>query len=249
MGEVSGFFSSSSPRRSAAQRQASRRNLVKARQALARKRNGSDIASAGILAAILIALVLLIVTQGLILLPVMGIAGTVVYVRRQRAAQDLTIAARRAEEARWAAYQQQQRELAFAADLGRLLTHDSIAFEHATGTILAAHGYGNVEHMGASGDRGADLRCVDQQGRHLIVQCKRYSPGHKVGSADMQKFIGAVKIHKVSYGLFVTTSEYTKEAVALATQNNIVILDGEYLVAMARSAIVSTNPTSAPYRP
>jgi restriction endonuclease Mrr len=41
----------------------------------------------------------------------------------------------------------------------------------------------------------------------VIVQCKRYAPGTKVGTPALQSFIGMlVAHHRTQVGVFVTTS-------------------------------------------
>jgi len=62
-----------------------------------------------------------------------------------------------------------------------------------------------------------------------VVQCKRYAPGHAVGSPAIQQFIGMVAVHhRAALGLFVTTSTYTQPARTLASQHReyLQLLDG-----------------------
>lgn len=44
----------------------------------------------------------------------------------------------------------------------------------------------------------------------IYIQAKRYAPNNHVGSKDIQAFSGAMK--KVTKGVFITTSSFTKEA-------------------------------------
>jgi restriction endonuclease Mrr len=74
--------------------------------------------------------------------------------------------------------------------LGDLLEMDPTGFEEFTGRALESLGYTNVSRVGGSGDLAADLTATDPQGRSAIVQCKRYTPGSKVGSPALQSFIG-----------------------------------------------------------
>lgn len=103
-------------------------------------------------------------------------------------------------------------------------------FESATGDLLHDLGYRRVRHVGGSGDLGADLECRDRDGQSVVVQCKRYAPGARVGSPDIQSFIGMVTVHHgAQRGLFVTTSEFTAPARELAKQHNIELIDGRTL--------------------
>jgi hypothetical protein len=128
--------------------------------------------------------------------------------------------------------------------LGDMLEMDPRSFEEFTGRALESIGYTNVVRVGGSGDLAADLTATDPQGRSAIVQCKRYTPGSKVGSPALQSFIGMKEVHhKADRGIFVTTADYSQEALALAKAHNIVLIDGDDLVKIA--ALVLT-PRSAP---
>jgi HJR/Mrr/RecB family endonuclease len=126
--------------------------------------------------------------------------------------------------------------------LGDMLEMDPTAFEEFTGRALESLGYTNVRRVGGSGDLAADLTATDPQGRSAIVQCKRYTPGSKVGSPALQAFIGMKEVHhKVDRGIFVTTADYSQEAINLAKAHNIVLIDGDDLVKIA--ALVLTPPS------
>jgi restriction system protein len=102
-------------------------------------------------------------------------------------------------------------------------------FEMAVGQLLHNMGYQDVEHVGRAGDLGADLRCRDDFGRSVVVQCKRHAPGISVGSPDVQKFIGTLRVHHAERGIFVTTSAFTVPASQLARQQGIELIDGQKL--------------------
>lgn len=102
-------------------------------------------------------------------------------------------------------------------------------FEQAVGHILSRIGYHDVHTIGGSGDLGVDVGCIDSDGNRVIAQCKRYAPGHKVGSPEIQLFIGmAYTHHCVAPGcaLYFTTATFTQPAIALAKQHNIRLIDG-----------------------
>jgi restriction system protein len=103
-------------------------------------------------------------------------------------------------------------------------------FELAVADLLRDLGYSHVQRIGRSGDLGADISCRDKKRRSVVVQCKRYAPGARVGSRDMQGFIGMVKVHhQADSGIFVTTSEFTKPAADLAQQHGVMLIDGPRL--------------------
>ncbi len=114
--------------------------------------------------------------------------------------------------------------------LDDLLALTPAQFEEAVAHLLRRLGYRSVERTGKSGDLAADIQCTDRAGRHIVVQCKRYAPANRVGSPDMQTFIGMANVHhKAELGIFVTTSGFTKPARDLASEHDIVLYDGEEL--------------------
>lgn len=105
-------------------------------------------------------------------------------------------------------------------------------FEEAVGHLLHDLGYRRVHRNGRAGDLTADLTAVDREGRTVVVQCKRYAPGSKVGSPDVQQFIGMCTVHhQAERGIFVTTSEFSAPARALAERHAVELFDGGRLAA------------------
>ena len=112
--------------------------------------------------------------------------------------------------------------------LGELLMLSPTGFEQSVADLLHDIGYRDVKRIGRSGDLAADISCKDAKGRSVVVQCKRYAPGTKIGSPDIQTFIGMLNVHHgADYGIFATTSEYSAPAVALANRHGIKLLDGQ----------------------
>jgi restriction endonuclease Mrr len=103
-------------------------------------------------------------------------------------------------------------------------------FELMIVELLRTYGFRHVRHTGGGGDLAADITCQTPQGHWAVVQCKRYAPHHHVGSPEIQKFIGMVRVHHhAQVGIFVTTSTYTHPARTLAKQHHFMLLDGPYL--------------------
>lgn len=127
--------------------------------------------------------------------------------------------------------------------LGDMLAMTPTEFEELTGRALEAMGYTEMKVQGGSGDLSADLTGFDPQGRSVIVQCKRYAPGNNVGSPSLQQFIGMMAVHhKADRGIYVTTSDYSQQAVALAQEHGIVLIDGDDLVKIAGLALAELAP-------
>jgi HJR/Mrr/RecB family endonuclease len=114
--------------------------------------------------------------------------------------------------------------------LMELLVLTPTQFEEAIGRLLTDLGYRGVRRVGRAGDLAADLIALDREGRRTVVQCKRLAPGSRVGSPDVQTFIGMLTVHhRAEQGIFVTTAEFTEPAENLAKQHDIALIDGSRL--------------------
>lgn len=96
------------------------------------------------------------------------------------------------------------------------------------------YGYGKQAGVvtGRPHDGGIDgIISEDKLGLDLIYfQAKRYSTSNKVGRSELQAFIGAME--HVQKGVYITTSKYTKEAMAFIEkqqQKNVKLIDGDLL--------------------
>jgi restriction system protein len=99
-------------------------------------------------------------------------------------------------------------------------------------------GYGSSEddlqHLGGSSDGGVDgVIRQDKFGLDQIyVQAKRYG-SNTVGRPHIQNFVGALSGQHATRGVFITTSEFSREAVEFAKnvpQYRIILIDGHTLV-------------------
>lgn len=119
-------------------------------------------------------------------------------------------------------------------------------FEYAVARLLAQAGYRDVGVTGGAGDLAADITAVDPNGRSAIVQCKRYAVSHKVGSREVQQFIGmAVTHHRAERMLYVTTSQFTDPARRLGEQHGVVLFDGSGLLRLSREVADTISRSEA----
>lgn len=112
-------------------------------------------------------------------------------------------------------------------------------FEALVVKLLLKMGYGNgIDDAGrvtrATGDGGIDgIIKEDQLGfNNIYIQAKKWSADHKVSRPEVQKFAGALQGEKATKGLFITTTEFTKDARDFAANllgSNIVLVDGNQL--------------------
>jgi len=107
-------------------------------------------------------------------------------------------------------------------------------FERLVVDVLVGMGYGGTQQdagkaVGRSGDNGVDgIIKEDRLGLDRIyIQAKRWDG--VVGRPEIQKFAGALAGHKARKGVFITTSNFSKEAVDYAAniETRIVLIDGE----------------------
>jgi restriction system protein len=128
-----------------------------------------------------------------------------------------------------------RRELAYEL-LQRLKASNPQFFEKVVVELLVKMGYGGSmadagEAVGKSGDGGIDgIIKEDRLGLDVIyIQAKRWEG--IVGRQEIQKFVGALQMHKARKGVFITTSGFTKEAKEYVTlvDNKVVLIDGDQL--------------------
>lgn len=114
-------------------------------------------------------------------------------------------------------------------------------FEHLVVDVLAAMGYGGgksrkdelIQVTSYSNDKGIDgIIKEDALGlEQIYIQAKRYTSG-SVGRPDVQNFAGSMDGPGGKKGIFITTSTFSKEAIAFAaaaTGKRIILIDGQKL--------------------
>jgi restriction system protein len=119
--------------------------------------------------------------------------------------------------------------------LTRLLQVTPAAFERLVLTLLKRLGYGGAvdsdQVLGRSGDGGVDgVIREDALGLDMVyVQAKRWQGS--VGSPTVLEFAGALSAHRARKGVIITTSTFTREAIATADRVDarIVLIDGATL--------------------
>lgn len=90
--------------------------------------------------------------------------------------------------------------------------------------------------QGGANDRGLDVLVELNDGRRILIQCKRYTGKNKVTSDDVQKVNGTWQaVHRCHLAVIVTTSSFTRSAVEtnLLFNPRIRLMDGVGLVQWA----------------
>jgi restriction system protein len=109
-------------------------------------------------------------------------------------------------------------------------------FERLVVELLVKMGYGGTRQdagraIGRSGDEGIDgVIHEDRLGLDVIyLQAKRWEG--VVGRPEIQKFVGALQGQRAKKGVFITTSDFSKEAVEYVRNidNKVVLINGGLL--------------------
>lgn len=125
--------------------------------------------------------------------------------------------------------------------LGMLYDLSPQRFERVILDLLSAMGFGNGNiangHMTkTTGDGGIDgIIYEDALGLDAVyIQAKRYAPENKVSRPDIQRFVGSLSGEAATKGVFVTTSDFSKEAkdYVQRVQHRIILIDGQQFASM-----------------
>ena len=152
------------------------------------------------------------------------------------------------EEALATAYQKLRRNLESEL-LDQVKSASPAFFERLVIDLLVAMGYGGSRQdagraIGRSGDEGIDgIIKEDKLGLDTIfVQAKRW--GSTVGRPEIQKFAGALQGQRANKGVFITTSEFSREAHEYANVINskIILIDGPRLAQLMVDHNVGVAP-------
>jgi len=110
-------------------------------------------------------------------------------------------------------------------------------FEKLVVDLLVEMGYGGshqdaAQAIGKTNDGGIDgIISEDRLGLDKIyIQAKRWE--NTVGRPDIQQFKGALADQVAKKGIFITTSNFSKEAIESARKSGIVLIDGDKLTSL-----------------
>ncbi len=153
------------------------------------------------------------------------------------------------EDAMAIAYQRVRKNLE-AELLEQVKAASPAFFERLVVDLIVAMGYGGSRQdagraIGRSGDGGIDgIIKEDRLGLDVIyLQAKRWEP--TVGRPEIQKFAGALQGQRASKGIFITTSNYSRDALeyinVIATK--IILIDGDMLTALMVDHNVAVTKT------
>ena len=133
----------------------------------------------------------------------------------------------------------------------------SYEFERLVVKLLIKMGYGTMEQnkdavTRRSNDEGIDgIVSADKFGFDSIyIQAKQWKPDSVVGRPEIQKFLGALAGQGATKGIFITTDQFSKEALDFAKKqlhSKIVLVDGKQLTKLMIDYDLGV-PTVATYK-
>jgi restriction system protein len=121
--------------------------------------------------------------------------------------------------------------------LSKVMSCTPAYFERLVVRLLTAMGYGGSltdagSALGRTGDGGIDGEIKeDKLGLDRIyIQAKRWG-ANSVGSPEVRDFIGALAGKRARKGVLITTSKFSKDAIACAAnlEKNVILVDGDRL--------------------
>ncbi len=155
------------------------------------------------------------------------------------------------EEALENAYQNLRSDLAINL-LQQIKDSPPSLFEKIVIELLVRMGYGGSRRdaskaIGKSGDEGIDgIIKEDRLGLDIIyIQAKRWE--NTVGRPEIQKFAGALQGQRARKGIFITTSNFSREAYEYASRidTKIVLIDGDQLTQYMIDNNIAVTPISS----
>jgi len=112
----------------------------------------------------------------------------------------------------------------------KIMESNPYFFEEIVLKLLEAMGYGIGNVTKRSGDGGVDgIVNRDKLGLEKIYfQTKRFAENNNVSAGMVRDFLGTLDYNAIQNGVFITTSQFSKEAgkIAEKTHKSIVLVDG-----------------------
>jgi restriction system protein len=148
-------------------------------------------------------------------------------------------------------YQKIRQDLALEV-LNRVKNCSPSFFERLVVELLIKMGYGGSradvgKAIGRSGDGGIDgIIKEDRLGLDIIyIQAKRWEGN--VGRPELQKFAGALQGQRARKGVFITTSNFSNEAIGYVSSidSKIVLIDGDQLTQLMIDHDIGVSKTAS----
>lgn len=108
---------------------------------------------------------------------------------------------------------------------------NGIEFEHFIANLLNRSGY-QAKVTQASNDYGVDIIATKKRVKY-VIQCKFYST--TVGTPSVQEVVAGRAYYDAEVAIVATNNYFTKNAIALADANDVILWDKDVLIKMIKS--------------
>ncbi|WP_052087724.1 restriction endonuclease [Paenibacillus wynnii] len=125
--------------------------------------------------------------------------------------------------------EEEKRRILHQRNLRALQEMDPFEFEQYVASVFRYAGF-DCEVTKRTGDGGKDI-ILRRENELRLVECKRYTTT-KVGRPDIQKFHSAIMECSAQEGFFITTGEFSKQALECASDKPIQTFNGERLMSL-----------------
>ncbi|AFL75695.1 restriction endonuclease [Thiocystis violascens] len=113
----------------------------------------------------------------------------------------------------------------------QLYTISPRKFEEFVAAVFRNHGF-EVQLTPETRDGGMDIIAVHKSpltgSTVSLIECKRYTPDNKVGIGVVQRLLGNVIQQEAHKGVVVTTSFFTRDAIAVSKQSRNILTLSDY---------------------
>lgn len=110
-------------------------------------------------------------------------------------------------------------------------------FEHYIAQLLRKNGFQHVEVTVASGDYGTDI-IAHKNGLKYAIQCKRYSPGSRIGLKPVQEIYSGRIHYNADSAVVITNLYFSENAKILAKETGVVLWDRDKLEELIYNASI-----------
>jgi restriction system protein len=116
--------------------------------------------------------------------------------------------------------------------LAKIISNTPAFFEQIVLDLLQNMGYGQGSVTGRSGDEGIDgFINQDTLGLEKIYfQAKRFTGNTRVTASMVRDFVGSLELKNVKKGVFITSTDFPKEAEQQLALKNIVLINQQKLL-------------------
>lgn len=118
--------------------------------------------------------------------------------------------------------------------LGKIYRNSPAFFEKIVLDLLSKMGYGIGSVTGRTGDEGID-GFINQDAlgiEKIYFQAKRFTGNTKVTASMVRDFVGSLELKNVKKGVFITSTDFPKDAKQMLSLKSIVLINQEKLLSL-----------------